>query len=121
MNTHAVVIVGTDGVITSWDQGAARLFGQAQSVAIGQPVDLIVPEHLRNAHWAGLHRAMASPEIKDMAADLPVLCSDGTVRELAGRLLALADGLGGAIGSIAGYRAEGSTGMRPFSSPSSGT
>jgi hypothetical protein len=79
------------------------------------PVDLIVPEHLRDAHWAGFHRAMASPEVKDLAADLPVLCADGCVREFAGRLLALSDGLGTAIGAIAIYRPEGSTGVRPFS------
>ncbi len=120
MDTHAVVIVDTDGVITCWNEGAAQLFGHAQSAAVGQPVDLIVPERLRNAHWAGFHRAMAAPEIKDMAADLPVLCSDGTVREFAGRLLALSDGFGTAIGAIAIYRAEGSTGVRPFSVPSNG-
>lgn len=60
---------------------------------------------------------MAVPEIKDMAADLPVLCSDGEVREYAGRLLALSDGLGQAIGAIAIYRSQGSTGVRPFSAP----
>lgn len=50
-----------------------------------------------------------------MAADLPVLRSDGTIREFAGRLLVLSDGLGTAIGAIEIYRAEGSTGIRPFS------
>ncbi|MBN1091965.1 PAS domain S-box protein [Blastococcus sp. TML/M2B] len=119
MDAHAVVIVDTEGVITSWNEGAVRLFGHAASAAVGQPVDLIVPEHLRDAHWAGFHRAMASPEIKDMAADLPVLCSDGIIREFTGRLLALSDGLGTAIGAIAIYHAEGSTGVRPFSLPSS--
>lgn len=80
-------------------------------------MDLIVPEHLRDAHWAGFHRAMAAPEIKDMAGDLPVLCADGKVREYAGRLLTLSDGLGQAIGAIAIYRSQGSTGLRPFSAP----
>lgn len=84
---------------------------------IGRPVDVIVPERLRDAHWAGFRRAMAAPEIKDMAADLPVLCADGVIREYAGRLLALSDGLGQAIGAIAIYRSQGSTGVRPFSAP----
>lgn len=119
MDTHSVVIVDTSGVITSWNDGAVQLFGHTESAAVGQLVDLIVPEHLRDAHWAGFHRAMAVPEIKDMAADLPVLCSDGTVREFAGRLLALSDGLGVAIGAIGIYRAAGSTGVRPFSASSS--
>jgi len=110
-----VVVVDTDGIITSWNEGAVQLFGHDAPAAVGQPVDLIVPEHLRDAHWAGFHRAMASPEVKDLAADLPVLCADGCVREFAGRLLALSDGLGTAIGAIAIYRPEGSTGVRPFS------
>lgn len=112
-----MVVVDTEGVITSWDNGAIELFGHDAPEAIGQPVDMIVPEHLREAHWAGFRRAMASPEIKDMAADLPVLCADGVIREFAGRLLALSDGLGLAIGAIAIYSAQGSTGIRPFSAP----
>lgn len=113
-----MVVVDTEGIITSWNDGAVVLFGHDAPSAIGRPVDMIVPEHLRDAHWAGFHRAMAAPEIKDMAADLPVLCADGEVREFPGRLLALSDGLGSAIGAIAIYRADGSTGVRPFSAAS---
>lgn len=58
---------------------------------------------------------MRQPEIKDMAADLPVLCADGTVREFADRLLAPSDGLGVAIGARAIYTDSGTTGLRPFS------
>jgi len=58
---------------------------------------------------------MRQPEIKDMAADLPVLCADGTVREFAGRLLTLSDGLGVAIGAMAIYTDSGTTGSHPFS------
>lgn len=117
VDTHAVIVVDTAGVITSWDGGATEMFGYAATI-VGQPVDVIVPEHLREAHWAGFHRAMAAPEIKDMAADLPVLCADGQIREFPGRLLALSDGLGTAIGAIAIYRASGTTGVRPFSKSS---
>lgn len=117
MEAHAVVVVDTAATITSWDNGAVELFSYDAPAAIGQPVDVIVPEHLREAHWAGFRRPMASPEIKDMTADLPVLCADREIRELAGRLLALSDGLGAAIGAIAIYSAEGSTGVRPFSAP----
>jgi hypothetical protein len=57
---------------------------------------------------------MSPPAIKDLAADLPVLCVDGEIRDLAGRLLALSDGLGTAIGAIAIIRAQGTTGVHPF-------
>jgi len=54
------------------------------------------------------------PTIKDLAADLPVLCADGEVRHFAGRLLVLSDGLGTAIGALAIYASAGTTGVQPF-------
>lgn len=111
---HAVVVADTDGVITRWNAGARALFGYPAEQAVGQSLDLIVPEHLREAHWAGFRRAMREPQVKDLAADLPVRCADGEVRHFAGRLLVLGDGLGTAIGAMAIYAGEGTTGIRPF-------
>lgn len=115
--THAVIRTDVSGRITHWDAGAQELLGHPADAVVGQPVDVIIPEHLREAHWAGFRRAMDHPEIKDMAADLPVLCADGAVREFAGRLLALSDGLGAALGAVAIFTDDGTTGMRPFSGP----
>jgi PAS domain S-box-containing protein len=36
------------------------LFGFSAAEALGQSLDLIVPEHLRAAHWRGFDDAMAS-------------------------------------------------------------
>ena len=109
-------MIGTDtaGVIQRWDEGAEELFGHPAAVALGRKVDFIVPEHLRDAHWAGFHRAMKEPMTRDLAADLPVLCADGEVRDFAGRLLVLSDGLGTALGALAIYASEGTTGAHPF-------
>ena len=52
--------------------------------------------------------------MKDLAADIPVLCADGQMRELAGRLLVLSDGLGAAIGAMGIFAADGTTGIKPF-------
>lgn len=101
-------------VIWRWNDGAERLFGHSAAVALGRRVDFIVPEHLREAHWTGFYRAMQDPQIKDLAADLPVLCADLEIRHFAGRLLVLSDGLGVAIGALAIYAPEGTTGVRPF-------
>ncbi|MGH3358115.1 MAG: PAS domain-containing protein [Nocardioidaceae bacterium] len=114
MDAHAVVVADTGGTITRWSDGATRLFGWSESEAVGTSLDLLVPERLREAHWAGFRRAMRDPKINDLAADLPVRCSDGEVREFAGRLLVLADGLGVALGAMAIYTDTGSTGLRPF-------
>ena len=111
---HAVVAADVQGRIRHWNEGAEQLFGHRADEALGRSLDLVVPEHLREAHWAGFHRAMAHPEVKDLAADLPVLCADGEVRTYAGRLLVISDGLGTALGAAAVYASEGSTGVAPF-------
>jgi PAS domain S-box-containing protein len=114
MTGHAVVIADASGRITQWSAGAEALFGHSQASALGQSLDLIVPGAFRDRHWAGFRRAMLAPEVKDLAADMPVLCADGQVRSLAGRLLVLSDGLGMAIGAMGIFAAEGTTGFRPF-------
>jgi PAS domain S-box-containing protein len=114
MEQHALVAADVEGVIVQWSAGAEELFGYRADEVVGRPVDVIVPEHLREAHWRGFSRAMAAPQVKDMAADLPVLCADGQVRTFAGRLLALSDGLGVALGALAIYARSGTTGVRPF-------
>ena len=112
--THALIQTDVQGVIRRWDAGAEALFGYPADEVIGRLVDLIVPAQYREAHWAGFRRAMGAPKVKDLAADLPVRCADGEVRTFAGRLLVLSDGLGTALGAIAVFVDEGSTGNHPF-------
>lgn len=58
--TDAVIYAGTDGVIARWNGAATALFGFEAIEALGQSIDLIIPEHLRAAHWAGFDKALAS-------------------------------------------------------------
>ena len=111
---HAIVVVDTVGHITQWNPGAEALFGHSAAFALGQSLDLIVPAALRARHWAGFRRAMQAPQVKDLAADIPVLCADGQVKQFAGRLLVLSDGLGVALGAMGIFAADGTTGFRPF-------
>jgi len=96
---HAVVVADANGTIEWWSPVAEALFGHNAAAAVGQSLDLIVPDALRARHWAGFKRAMKAPEVKDLAADIPALCADGQVREFAGRLLVLSDGFGAALGA----------------------
>jgi PAS domain S-box-containing protein len=111
---HAIVVADADGTITWWSRGAELLFGHSAAVALGGSLDLIVPDALRARHWAGFQRAMEAPQVKDLAADMPVLCADGQVKVFAGRLLVLSDGLGAALGAMGIFAADGTTGFRPF-------
>ncbi len=54
----AVIFAGTDGVIIAWNAAAQRVFGFSPEEAIGQNLDIIVPEQFRNAHWTGYDRAL---------------------------------------------------------------
>jgi PAS domain S-box-containing protein len=40
----AIVSKNLDGIITSWNQGAERVFGYPAGEAIGQPITLVIPE-----------------------------------------------------------------------------
>ena len=55
----AVIHSDVDGIIRGWNAAAESLFGFPKNEAIGQSLDLIIPERLRAAHWAGFNRAMA--------------------------------------------------------------
>ncbi len=56
----AVVFANRQGVIERWNAAAAALFGYSDQEALGQSLDLVIPEHLRKAHWHGFHAATAS-------------------------------------------------------------
>ena len=58
--TDAVVIADAEGTIAFWNDAAAALFGWSADEAVGQSLDLIIPERLRGRHWDGYHRVMAT-------------------------------------------------------------
>jgi PAS domain S-box-containing protein len=101
MDKHAVIVAGTSGVITEWNHAAEKLFGYRVEEAVGQSLDLVVPEPWQQAAWAGFHRAMKGPKGKAIPGNLPIRCADGKVRNFACRLLVLSDGWGVAIGAMA--------------------
>ena len=114
MDQQAVIVVDTEGTIREWNATAERVLGYAAGEVLGSPVDILIPEHLRERHWAGFHSAMREPRLRDMAADLPVVFANGEIRAMAGRLLVLIDPFGAAIGAMAIFGPTGSTGQRPF-------
>jgi PAS domain S-box-containing protein len=55
----AVICTDRSGAIIRWNPACTALFGYPAGEALGQSVDLIIPEHLRAAHWSGFDAAMA--------------------------------------------------------------
>jgi PAS domain S-box-containing protein len=60
----AVVVCDVQGRVTVWNPAAERLFGFTQAEALGQRMDMIVPERLRRRHWEGYDKSMATGTTK---------------------------------------------------------
>ena len=60
----ALIFATTNGKIALWNQASTALFGFESSEAIGQSIDMIIPPHLRDAHWAGFNAALVTGQLK---------------------------------------------------------
>jgi PAS domain S-box-containing protein len=54
----AVVVCDAQGRVVVWNAGAERTFGWTAAEALGQRMDMIVPERLRKRHWDGYDKSM---------------------------------------------------------------
>lgn len=60
----AIIASNAEGAIVLWNAGATRIFGFSASEALGQNLDIIVPDRLRARHWTGYDASMASGTTK---------------------------------------------------------
>ncbi|MEQ1694285.1 MAG: PAS domain-containing protein [Hyphomicrobiaceae bacterium] len=56
----AIVVSDAQGLITLWNPGAERMFGFTAAEALGQSLDIIIPERQRERHWDGYEKTMAT-------------------------------------------------------------
>jgi PAS domain S-box-containing protein len=82
VGTAADAILATDrqGIIRFWNPGADRIFGFTQEEAVGASLDLIIPERLRQRHWQGYQRVMATGVTRYGTGEVlavPALTKDG--------------------------------------------
>jgi len=69
----AVVATDRDGIIRHWNPGAERIFGHSAAEAVGQSLDLIIPENLRARHWEGYRHVMQTGQSRYGEGDLPAV------------------------------------------------
>jgi PAS domain S-box-containing protein len=76
----ALVFTDTGGIIRVWNSAAERIFGFSESAALGESLDIIIPERFRAAHWQGFRRAIVERTTKYQGQVLSTksVCSDGT-------------------------------------------
>ena len=59
-----VIVCDAAGAITFWNDAATRIFGFTAGDALGQSLDLIIPERQRQRHWDGYHKTAATGETR---------------------------------------------------------
>jgi len=81
----AAIICNRDGVIRLWNAAAERLFGFTPAEALGSSLDLIIPERLRERHWAGFTRTMATGQTRYQhdVLRVPAMHKDGRTLSIA--------------------------------------
>lgn len=100
----AVIISDAKGAITFWNSAAERIFGFTEADALGQSLDLIIPERQRQRHWDGYEKTMQTGKTR-YGADLlrvPAVHKDGRALSIAFTvaLLTAADGTVTGIAAI---------------------
>ena len=96
-----IVVADPDGRIAFWNDAAERIFGWTAADAIGESLDLIIPERNRGAHWSGYEKTMATGETRygNDLLRVPALHRDGSRRSIAFTVALLTD-VDGAVGGI---------------------
>ena len=102
----AIIFAGTDGTIQAWNQAASSLFGFSREEAVGQSLDLIVPERFREAHWSAYEKALEAGDTKYRGKALPTRSQTKSGETIYVELTfsIVKDASGGVIGALAHAR-----------------
>jgi PAS domain S-box-containing protein len=103
-SADAIVAADKDGIIHFWNPGAERMFGYASGEAVGQSLDIIIPERLRQRHWDGYSRVMRGGRSRYESGDVlavPAIKRDGTRISIEFTIVSLRDGAGTLTGLAA--------------------
>lgn len=99
----AILFADADGRIQLWNRGAEDVFGYTEAEALGESLDIIVPERFRDRHWAGYDDAMERGETTYDRGELlsvPAITKDGERISVAFTVTPIRDA-GGEIAGIA--------------------
>jgi PAS domain S-box-containing protein len=99
----AVIYADAQGVIRFWNRAAERIFGFAETEAVGQSLDIIIPANLRARHWEGYDQVMKTGQSRygeGETLSVPALRKDGTRISVEFTILAMRES-----GRIAGIAA----------------
>ena len=101
---EAIVYSDREGAIRYWNAGAERIFGFTAAEALGQSLDIIIPEKQRPRHWEGYDAVMATGQSRYGSGDLlsvPALTRDGRRISVEFTIVPLKDERGAMLGMAA--------------------
>ena len=103
----AIIYADREGAIRFWNAGAERIFGFAAAEALGQPLDIIIPERLRERHWQGYRHMMETGQSShgpEEVLSVPAVTKDGETRSIQFTLAPVLDAAGQVEGIAAVLR-----------------
>ncbi|MGY0781275.1 PAS domain-containing protein [Azospirillum argentinense] len=104
---EAIAYSDSEGIIRFWNAGAERVFGFTADEALGQSLDIIIPDRQRQRHWDGYDQVMKTGESRYGSGDLlsvPATRKDGTRISVEFTIVPLKDADGAMLGMAAVMR-----------------
>lgn len=102
----AIVYSDREGIIRLWNSGAEQMLGFSREEAIGQSLDIFIPENQRARHWEGYYKVMETGSTR-YATELlaaPAIRKDGTRVSTEFSMTIIRDASGGIAGTAAVMR-----------------
>lgn len=81
----AIIASDAAGHIVLWNAAAERIFGHTEAEALGQPLDMIIPERMRKRHGDGYEQSMRTGETRygTTLLKVPAVHKDGHTLSIA--------------------------------------
>jgi len=107
-SADAIMVCNAAGKITLWNAASERMFGHTAREAMGQSLDIIIPQRQQARHWEGYHVTMASGITKYGTSVLrvPAVHKDGHTLSIAFTVSLLNDAAGQVSAIVAIVRDE---------------
>jgi len=96
-SNDAIISKNLDGVITTWNRAAQRLFGYSEAEAVGQPIGIIIPADLRDEESDILRRVRAGERIEHY--ETRRVTRDGRILDVSITISPLKDAAGAIVGA----------------------
>lgn len=78
---YAIVVINHEGMIQNVNKKAQAMFGYLRSEMYDQPVEMLLPEAMRDVHKNHIASYMYDPQVREMGAGMKLLARNKTGRE----------------------------------------